>query len=214
MIAQLAIALTMIAPGAQAQAASGASTRPLAAAESPKPVIDNERVTVWDLSWTADVPAILNRQTNDTVWVTVTPTPGTVTYFKKGQRRHALARPEAGPSRTIVIELKDHPVTPIPNPTGLPLAFPRTGSRKALENRRVVVWDYTWTPGKPTPMHFHDKDVVVVFLRNGSLRSTTTDGKVTTNHVSPGLTQFNARNRAHSELLVEGESRVIATELK
>ena len=29
----------------------------------------------------------------------------------------------------------------------------------------------------PTPVHFHDKDVVVVYLEDGSLRSTTPDGQ-------------------------------------
>ena len=42
--------------------------------------------------------------------------------------------------------------------------------KKLLENARVIVWDYTWTPGVATPMHFHDKDVVVYYQEDGDLQ--------------------------------------------
>jgi hypothetical protein len=83
-----------------------------------------------------------------------------------------------------------------------------------LDNDRVVVWDYTWTLGEPTPVHFHDKDVVVVYLENGSLRSTTPDGKSVVNDYSEGATRFNLRDRVHSETLVTGRQRAIIVELK
>jgi len=82
------------------------------------------------------------------------------------------------------------------------------------EDARVIVWDYTWTPGVATPMHFHDKDVVVIYLGNGSLKSTTTDGKSVVNKWVPGDTRFNLRDRVHTETLVEGQLRAIITELK
>jgi hypothetical protein len=37
-------------------------------------------------------------------------------------------------------------VPPIENKSGYPLGFPRPGSKKLLENARVIVWDYTWQP--------------------------------------------------------------------
>jgi hypothetical protein len=83
-----------------------------------------------------------------------------------------------------------------------------------LENARVTVWDFSWTLGKPTAMHFHDKDVVVVYLGNGELTSTTPDGKKTVNSYVFGQSKFNARDRSHSELLTKGSQRVIAIELK
>jgi hypothetical protein len=61
-------------------------------------------------------------------------------------------------------------VPPLANTSGFPNAFPRPNSRKLFENDNVVVWDYTWTTGVPTPMHFHDKDVVVVYLETGRLK--------------------------------------------
>ena len=35
-----------------------------------------------------------------------------------------------------------------PTKSGHPDAFPREGSKKVLDNSRVQVWDYSWTPGK------------------------------------------------------------------
>jgi hypothetical protein len=63
-------------------------------------------------------------------------------------------------------------------------------------------------------MHFHDKDVVVVYLEDGALSSTTPDGQKTLNEYSVGTTRFNLRDRAHTEELVKGTQRAIITEFK
>ena len=83
-----------------------------------------------------------------------------------------------------------------------------------LENDRVLIWDYTWTPGVPTPTHFHDKDVVVCYLADGELRSTEPDGKSVVNPHYFGFTKLNARDRAHTEELIKGSGRAIIVELK
>jgi len=163
-----------------------------------KAVIENDRVTVWD------VAEPTNRQPFDAVVVSLS---GSAAFLPKG----TAPKPEG---RSIVIDFKDHPVARLANTSGYPLAFPRPGSRKILENERVIVWDYTWTPGVPTPMHFHDKDVVVVFLDDGDLSSTTPDGKVVVNSFTRGTTRFNPRDRTHTETLVRGKQRAIITELK
>ena len=100
------------------------------------------------------------------------------------------------------------------NKSGYPPAFPRPGSIKAFENDRVVIWNYTWTPNVPTPMHFHDKDVVVVYLEDGDLKSTTPDEKVTVNAYDFGAVRFNLRDRTHTETLIRGKQHAIITELK
>jgi len=106
-------------------------------------------------------------------------------------------------------------VAPVTNTSGYPNAFPRPGKNvKVYEDARVIVWDYTWAPGVPTPMHFHDKDVVVIYLGNGSLKSTTLDGKSVVSKWAPGDTRFNRRERVHTETLIEGQLRAIITELK
>jgi hypothetical protein len=164
-----------------------------------KPVIDNDRVTVWD---TGSSPAA---RTLDAVEVSLS---GTVEFQPAGKRPNPAGR------SSILIELKDHPVAPIANTTGYPLAFPRSGAKKVLENQRVIVWDYTWTPGIATPMHFHDKDAVVVFLEDGTLKSTTPDGQATVNSFTRGTVRFNGRDRTHTETLLQGKQRAIITELK
>jgi hypothetical protein len=114
----------------------------------------------------------------------------------------------------ILIELKDSKVDPLPNNSGYPLAFPRPGSKKLFENSRVIIWDYTWKPGVPTPMHLHDKDVVVFYLEEGDLQSTTPKGEKTGNPYKPGMIRFNLRDRIHTETLIRGKQRAIITELK
>jgi len=165
---------------------------------APKPAVDNERVTVWDVNDSVAVQPL------DAVVVSFS---GSATFVPKGT-------PPKISGRSIVIDLKDHPVPPIANTSGYPLAFPRPGVKKLLENDRVIVWDYSWEPGVATPMHFHDKDVVVLFLEDGDLKSTTPDGQSVVTAYTPGTVRVNARNRTHSETLVRGKQRAIITELK
>jgi hypothetical protein len=163
-----------------------------------KPLIDNDRVSVLDVS--ATTPA----QATDAVVVSLS---GSATFVPKGTTPNITGH-------SYVIDLKDHPVTPIENKSGFPLAFPRPGTKKLFENDRVIVWDSTWTLGVASPMHFHDKDVVVVFLEDGDLKSTTSDGKETVNQYKSGTVRFNQRDRTHSETLMNGKQRAIITELK
>ncbi|HWF11938.1 MAG TPA: hypothetical protein VG297_25895 [Bryobacteraceae bacterium] len=166
-----------------------------------QPIIDNDRVTVWDT--TTKLPPAQH----DFVAVSLTKK-GTATLGHKGEA------PGADGARTIVIELKDHPVPPLANKSGYPNAFPRPRVKKLLENDRLIVWSYRWNPGEPTPMHFHDKDVVVVYEDDTALKSTTPDGKVTNNEYKDGQVKFNARNRTHTEMLIRGMGSAVMTELK
>jgi len=78
----------------------------------------------------------------------------------------------------------------------------------------VRVWNYAWVKGKPSPLHFHATEVVVVFRGNGDIASTSRDGQKTVAHHSPGDIVFNAPNRAHSEEVVKGQQSAIMLELK
>ena len=174
-----------------------------------QPIIDNERVTVWDLAPGAPRPAKREHE-GVTVYLTAggSHKAGDAVYQQKGA---ALG---ADPARIVVIELKDHAVAPMKNTSGLPNAFPRPGVKKILENARVIVWDYSWTTGVPTPMHFHDKDVVVTYLEDGNLKSTTPAGASVVNEYSFGTVRFNLRDRTHYEELVKGKQRAIIMEFK
>jgi hypothetical protein len=186
---------------------------------APRPVIDNERVRVWQ-----NVQP-LGGMVYDSVAITAG-SPATATFVPKGRALPGAedslvivgdsGRRAARQSRdlALLIELKDHDVTPLANTSGHPEAFPRPGIIKLLENDRVIVWDYTWTVNEPTPMHFHSRDVVVMFLDDGPLKSTLPDGRETVNNYTAGTVRFNARDRVHFETLLSGRQRAIITELK
>jgi len=211
--------------------AKGAPTQAPAALhrDGVAPIVDNERVTVWDITWTKGAPSPLPRRNDDYVVlfltngrmkltrpdggsVTVPTGVGDVVFQPKGTIK-TEENVSDEPVRARVIALHDHYVAPLKNSSGYPKAFPRPGSRKLLDNARVVVWDYAFT-SSPSPMHFHDKDVVVTYMEDGALASTTPDGQSQTNEITFGLTKFNARNRTHTEQLVRGKARIVAVELK
>ena len=195
-----------------------------ALAQAPAPVIDNERVTVRDITLEQGKPGPRIEHAGDYI----------VLYVKGGSIRTAngkTASPAdgsaiaghggstsdtaiAGAAHEVVVELKDAPSKTVPNTTGLPPAFPREGSKLVLETGKVRVWNYKWLPGKPTPMHFHNTEVVVTYLHDGDVASTTQDGKKTVNHRKAGDIVFNVANRSHSEELVKGEQAGIMLELK
>jgi redox-sensitive bicupin YhaK (pirin superfamily) len=176
------------------------------------PLIQNSRVIVWDVAPGTQAPA-------------TTPSHDVVTFVIRGDQakvqtevlyrvKGAVSEPPPTSTRRIVIELQDAAVPPLANTSGYPLAFPRPGSRKLFENERVVVWSFTWTPGVATPMHFHDKDVVVTYLAEGALTSTDLQGKAVVNEHHFGYTKFNARDRVHTETLARGQGSALMVELK
>jgi hypothetical protein len=166
-----------------------------------EPVIDNDRVTVWDTA------SALPPAQHDFVAVSLAQK-GTAVFGHRG------AIPSNDGARSVVVELKDNSPAPIPNDTAYPLAFPRPHAKKLFENDRVIVWNTVWRQGKATPMHFHDKDTLVVFEANGTLQSTTPDGKSTVSEINFAKVSFNARDRTHSETLLSGHARAVVIELK
>lgn len=180
-----------------------------------KVIADNERVMVREVVWDQLNAAKLHESDTLTICLTcASHRIGDVRFEPKGTAHGAEPPVDGKFATSVVIELKDHMVPSLANKTGYPNAFPRPGSKKVFENARVIVWDYTWTPGKPSPMHFHDKDVVVVYLADGALKSTTPDGKSVVNEISFGLTKFNPRDRTHTEEVVRGNARAVMMELK
>jgi len=198
--------------------------------EGARLLIDNERVAVWEVTLEKGRPTPMHRHRHDLVGVDLADATSRVIdpdgTVRSGAARvgQVLSLPagvihvEEGtsdtPRRAIVVDLKDGGTPPLANASGFPDAFPREGATKVLETDRVTVWDYTWTLGRPTPMHFHGKDTVTVFLADGELRSIAPDGGSTSNPVTFGSVRFRPRDRTHVEELVAGGARVIAFELK
>ena len=194
------------------------------------PVIDNERVTVWDVRLEKGVagPATPHDQeavimfleggTIQTKGVQGSNTLaerhfGDAVFVPKGSDEKDTAL-SGGEAHEIIIALKDNPQPPYANTSTYPLAFPRLGAIQALDVARAVVWHYSWTPGVPTPMHFHDKDVVVAFRYDGSLKSVTPDGASVVNPYKAGDIRFNRGDRIHHEELTTDRQSAVMLELK
>src|SRR3984957_5376766 len=177
-----------------------------------KPVIDNERVPVWDVTGAKGQANPALGHDRDVVVMRLTGAgAGTANFIAKGSERN---KPPGIGARSLIIELKDTVVPPLENKTGYPLAFPRPHVKKLLENDRVIVWSYRWNPGEPTPMHFHDKDVVGVYLEDTALTSTTPEGAKTLNDYKAFDIRFNKGDRTHTELLERGMGSAMMMELK
>ncbi len=136
-------------------------------------IFDNERVTIWDVTWIQGKPSPMHRHKYDLVGVYLTGAPikvtmpdgtsrestvdeGFVLFQPKGVTHIEEGLVAETPRRAILIDLKDFAAASIPNTTGLPAAFPREGAVMRFENDRVAIWEYRWTE-KPSPMHFHDR---------------------------------------------------------
>jgi quercetin dioxygenase-like cupin family protein len=194
-------------------------------------VLENERAVVWDVTWEKGKPTPMHRHPVDVVGVTLVP--GTVRVtLPDGSSRESeedgvgsvsaggkgLTHSEEGtsvvPRRAILIELKGARQAPLAAPEGVPLAWPREGSAKLLENDRVVVWDYRFQKDRAIPVHFHDKDAVVVELEPGVTRSVPKEGAPQETTWKGMRARFAPRNRLHSEEYVSGSPRAIVVELK
>jgi len=194
------------------------------------PVIDNERVTVWDVMLVKGESAPVTPHEMDSV----------IMFLEGGRIRTVVAGGKISTARhgfgdavfvprgtdaiqtllsdgrahEVVVALKDYRAAVVANTTGLPAAFPRPGAVRVLDNDRMTVWHYTWTPGVPTPMHFHDKDVVVAFRYDGTLKSVTPDGTSVSNPYKAGDIRFNKANRSHYEELTTDRQSAVMVELK
>ena len=194
------------------------------------PVIDNDRVSVWDVTLAKGEAGPATPHDLDTVTLfleggrirtisaggkaaTATRAFGDAVFTPKGADAVSTVM-SGGPVHAVVIALKDAPSPKVANTAGLPPAFPRPGSVKVLENRLVIVWHYSWKPGVQTPMHFHDKDVVVAYRYDGALKSVTPAGEVTANAYKAGDIRFNKADRAHYEVLTGERQSAVMMELK
>jgi len=202
----------------------------LPASAQPAPVIDNERVTVWDIVLEKGTAGPVTPHDMDTVIMileggrirtvtgggkasTATRKFGDALFVPKGTDARQTLLSDAS-AHEIVVALKDYRVPAIVNTTGLPAAYPRPGSVKALDTDRITVWQYSWTRGVPTPMHFHDKDVVVAYRYDGTLKSVTPDGASVDNPHKAGEIRFNKANRSHYEELTTDRQSALIMELK
>jgi hypothetical protein len=194
-----------------------------------KELIDNQRITICEVALAKGHKWPMEKYPEDTLLVPLSPVslritsgdgkattmnlkPGEVGFWPKGTHQAAES---AGEGRAILAHFKEFTGPTYKNTSGFGPAFPRPRVKKLLDNDRIVVWDYTWVQGEPTPNHFHDKDLMIVYLADGAIKSVTPDGKATPNEFKFAEVRFNPGNRAHYEEYVKGDGpRAIITELK
>ncbi len=195
-----------------------------------KQLLDNERVTVWDVVWPKGQPTALHRHPYALAGVYLDPgtrvitatdgstrnvsnEPGGVTFQLKGLT-HVEEGTSDPPLHAIMIELKqDAPVGDDASPD-LPPAFPRDGAKQLLDNDRVRVWDYAFTPHRVGPLHRHVRDAVAVWLEGGKLRTTPRDGAPSVNTQTKFTATYSRRGTVHTEEAIEGAPHAYVFELK
>jgi redox-sensitive bicupin YhaK (pirin superfamily) len=205
------------------------SLLPLSPAMAAAPVIDNDEVAVWDVTLTPGGAGVATPRASDSVTIflkggTIRTTAadkssssatrdfGDAVFHPKGSDAVDAVMGDGLPHE-IIIALKQTPTYGPPNMEFLN-AFPREGARKAFENDRIVVWNYSWKPGVPVPMHHHDKDVVMAFRYDGPVRSTESTGQSSILDFRKGMITFSKAGRIHSETLVGERQSGIMVELK
>jgi hypothetical protein len=199
-------------------------------------LFDNERVTAWEVHWIKDIPQPIHRHRYDMAGVylrygpiRVTNPEGVVSpqsppfevprpYFqKKGvtHREEVIGFAADAPERlAIMFDVKESAATLVAPHPEMPAAFARDGAVKAIDNDRVIEWDYTWTTGHVVPTHVHDKDSVQVFFQGGTIKFTGFDGKTETKTFKFGDARFIPRGTVDSEEAINGSPRAVTIELK
>ena len=194
------------------------------------PAVDNERVTVWDIPLAKGTSAPATPSDFDSVTMfleggsvstkhadgsvtTATRQFGDAVFNKKGSPSVDTAASDG--VREIVIALKDPKRSVIdPSPAGIPISFPRPGADKMLEGDGFIVWRFNWIPKTPVAMHHHDKDTVMVFRYNGTLRSTPLTGEARDIPFKQGQISYAKAGGTHTETLMTEHQAAVDLELK
>ena len=196
-------------------------------------ILDNDRVSVWEVNWHHGDTQPVHRHKYDMAGVYLRYGPITVTdldgkenkgaefpvprpYFQpKGITHKEEAVTPGAPERlAVMIDLKDSVTDMMVIDDPEPSAYPRDGATTVLDNRRVRMWDYTFTAGAPAAKRVYRSDVVEVVVTAGVVKVTAFDGKSETRTLAPKQARYISRGTVQTEQLVSGSPRVIAVELK
>lgn len=196
-------------------------------------ILDNARVSVWEVNWRHGDTQPVHRHKYDMAGVYLRYGPITVTdldgkenkgaefpvprpYFQpKGiTHREEAVTPGAPERLAVMIDLKDSVTDMMVIDDPEPSAYPRDGATNVLDNRRVRMWDYTFTAGAAAVKRVYRSDVVEVVVTEGVVKVTGFDGKAETRTLAPKQARYISRGTVQTEQLVSGSPRVIAVELK
>lgn len=196
-------------------------------------ILDNVRVTVWEVNWRHGDKQPVHRHLYDMAGVYLRYGPITVTaldgtenkgaefpvprpYFQgKGiTHREEAVSPGAPERLAIMVDLKESATDMMYIDDPEPSAYPRDGAKNVLENPRIRMWDYTYAAGGPAVKRVYRSDVVEVVVEGGTVKVTGPDGKAETRTLAPKQARYINRGTVQTEQGVSGSARVIAIELK
>jgi hypothetical protein len=196
-------------------------------------ILDNVRVTVWEVNWRHGDKQPLHRHLYDMAgvylrWgpITITDPDGKATqvpvfpmpgpYFQpKGiTHREEAVTPGAPEMLAIMVDLKEAATDMMYIDDPEPPAYPREGAKNVLENPRIRMWDYSWSANGPAVKRVYRNDVVEVVVTGGTVKVTGPDGKADTRTLAPKQARYINRGTVQTEQGVSGSPRVIAIELK
>ena len=195
-------------------------------------LLENERVLVWEVLWPNGAPQVYHRHRYDMTGVFLRWGPLRVTrldgsfaeslepfeipwvfFQRKGvtHKEEGIGEPER---HSIMIDLKEYMPADLEPRTDILPAFPLAGTEEVLDNPRVSVWSLDMEPGQTLPMHYHDRDLIWVFLEGGTLLSTSEDGQEERTTWAYKDVRFLARGQAHRVEVVSGSPRIMLYELQ
>ena len=195
-------------------------------------LMENGRGTVWDVIYPPGVPTAMHRHGADFVGVElvasrlkITTVDGEVhvsdvAHGDMYMLPKGLTRIEAGLAgypqpNAILIELKDTPATPSPNPTSASTGFRAKAARVAVDNTRLTIWDASWLAGDVGQPFFQSRDIFLVPIDPGVLAIASDDEPPRTLPVAGGQVVF-LRRGGHVRTIrsVGGAVRAAVIELK
>lgn len=197
-------------------------------------LIDNPRVSVWEVNWRRGDAQPVHRHKYDMAGVYLRWGPITVTgldgkavdspefavpfpYFQvKGitHREEAHGAPGTPERLAIMVDLKDAVTDMMVIDDPGPSAYPRDGAKNVLENARILMWDYTYAASAPSAKRVYRQDVVEVVVTGGTIKVTGANGKTETRVLAPKQARYINRGTVQTEQWVGGSPRVIAIVLK
>ncbi|MGE0814638.1 MAG: hypothetical protein AB7O28_15545 [Vicinamibacterales bacterium] len=197
-------------------------------------ILDNTRVTVWEVNWLHGTPQPIHRHKYDMAGVYLRWGPITVTgldgkavesgefpvprpYFQvKGitHREEAHGKPGDPERLAIMVDLKDAVTDMMVIDADEPPAWPRDGARNVLENPRIRMWDYTFAAGAPAQARAYRNDVVEVVVTGGTVQVSGPGMAAERRELAPKQARYIRRGTVQTEQGVSGSPRIIAIELK
>ena len=129
----------------------------------------------------------------------------------RDHKEEGIGEPER---HAIMIDLKEYTPTELEPRTDILPAFPLAGAEELIDNPRVSVWSLAKQRGQTIPMHYHDRDLVWVFLEGGTLLSIGEDGQEERTTWVYKDVWFLSRGQAHTVEMVGGSPRMMLYELK